>query len=272
MALSEVTDAIAPFAAIPSVIAFLLLLPLYFSQRRDIARLRTWMEREADHPPADLRASEAQLDRAETELARLLGVTGEPGADTGADTVVQSPAARVAATTAAARVTSERPALARITIERAALEPHPRWRRFARRATQPWVLITIAILAVIGGAVAIVGSERLLSGGAEREAPTESFDPSEVSVTVMNGTELKGLGSRVQSDVAANEYEVIAVKPAPIPAARTEVMFVRGQRQEALRIAQDLGVRENRVGRMDPDIRQLSDGADVVVIAGEDRG
>ncbi|HSI82038.1 MAG TPA: LytR C-terminal domain-containing protein [Solirubrobacterales bacterium] len=269
MGLSDLVDAVAPFAAIPSAIAFLLLLPLYLSQRRDIIRMRTWIEREPYHPASDLRASEAQLDRAESELERLLGT----GGDAVADTVVQSPAAaRVAATTAAARVTSERPALARITIERAALEPHPRWRRFARRATQPRVLAAIAILAVIGGAVAIVGSERLLSGDTEREAPVDSFDPSAVSVTVMNGTELKGLGSRVESDVSANEYEVIAVTSAPIPAAWTEVMFVRGQREEALRVAQDLGVRESRVGPMDPDIRQLSGGADVVVIAGEDRG
>ena len=50
-----------------------LLLPLYLSQRRDVQRLRAWMNREPEHPAADIAASEAILDRAEAELEELAG-------------------------------------------------------------------------------------------------------------------------------------------------------------------------------------------------------
>ena len=56
-----------------TVAAFVLLLPLYFSQRRDLARLHAWMEREPGHPASDLAASEGLLDRAETELEAAFG-------------------------------------------------------------------------------------------------------------------------------------------------------------------------------------------------------
>jgi len=268
--LVDLIDAAAPYAAIPGVVAFLLLLPLYLSQRRDVLRLRVWREREPDHPVSDLRASESRLDRAESELERLLGTRG----DAVPETVVRRPppAAPPAASSAAARVTSERPALSRITTERAALEPHPRWRRFSRRMTQPRVLLAIAAVAVLAGAGAIIASERLLSGSPADAPPADSFDPSAVSVAVLNGSNFKGLGSRVQSDVAANEYAVAIVTQAPFPTATTEVMFRRGEREAALRVAQDLGVPARRVNRFDSDVRQRSAGADVAVIAGEDRG
>src|SRR5687768_13950989 len=121
------------FIAAGSLLGFFLLLPLYISQRRDIHRLHDWMEREPDYPAEDLAASEARLDAAEAELEEITGETviAEPGA---------VPATGSAA---AARVTHERPALERITMERAALQPHPRWRRFVNRATQPRVLVAI---------------------------------------------------------------------------------------------------------------------------------
>ena len=108
--------------------------------------MRAWMEREPEHPAADIAASEALLDRAETELEELVGPrAGEPTA--GVTPVTPVPAAT--------RVTHERPALERITMERAALEPHPRWRRFAARATQPRVLVAIGIVALVLGAAGI---------------------------------------------------------------------------------------------------------------------
>src|SRR3954447_22514578 len=61
-------DTLGRWAAVPATLGLLLLLPLYLSQRRDIARLRVWMAREPNHPVTDLAASEALLDRAEADL------------------------------------------------------------------------------------------------------------------------------------------------------------------------------------------------------------
>ena len=155
----DVQDLIQEAPEVVSVVALLgiaLLLPLYLSQRRDVERLRAWMEREPDHAATDLAASEALLDRAETELEELLGPsgTGEPATEVRHGTVQVS---------AATRVTHERPALTRITIERAALAPHPRWRRFTARASQPRVLIVVGIVALalgIAGIFALRGAAR----------------------------------------------------------------------------------------------------------------
>lgn len=268
MELSELIDRTGSIVAIPAVLALFLLVPLYLSQRRDIARLRAWMEREPGHPVSDLSASEARLDRAETELERLTGEGGEP-----APTVVQPRPKPMgaAARTAAARVTSERPALARITMERAALEPHPRWRRFADRVTRPWALAAIAAVAAVVGAGAILGSQQLLREGGDRDRRGDGFDRSEVTVSVLNGTEFGGLAGKVQSDVAANGYDVGAVGGTESGFEQTIVMYRPGERRAARVVARDLGVGRADVERMDDTTAALAGDAGVVVIAGEDR-
>jgi hypothetical protein len=264
MELTELIHRSGSFVAIPAVLALVLLLPLYLSQRRDIGRLRAWMEREPGYPAADLRANEARLDRAEAELVRLTAET--------APTAVRPPAAApLPPPSAAQRVTGERPALARITMERAALEPHPRWRRFANRATRPSMLAAIAAAAVLVGAIAVIGSQQLLGDGAGPDGQGQRFDRSAVTVTVLNGTEYSGLAGRVQSDVTANGYRVDAVGATDSMFERTVVMFRAGERRAAHMLARDLGVRRRDVVRVDPTTASLAAEAPVVVIAGEDR-
>jgi hypothetical protein len=257
MELTELIHRTGAFVAFPAVLAFLLLIPLYFSQRRDIERLRAWMAHEPDYAVTDLRASETRLDRADAELARLAAQT--------APTMVQAPPS------AAERVTSERPALARITMERAALEPHPRWRRFAERATRPRVLTAIAAATVLAGALAVVGSQELLRDGGERGGGVEGFDRSAVTVSVLNGTEFGGLAGKVQSDVAANGYEVDALAATESTFERTVVMFRAGERPAARMVARDLGVPSSDIQQIDPTTARLAGEVPVVVIAGEDR-
>ena len=72
------------YVSLAAALAFLLLLALYASQRRDLMRLHAWMEREPGHPVADVQASEALLDRAEAELEAVLGTGQEAAAGAGA--------------------------------------------------------------------------------------------------------------------------------------------------------------------------------------------
>ena len=264
MEISEVFDTATGFIAVAALIALALLLPLYLSQRRDVRRMRDWMQREPEHPVADLAASEAILDRAEAELEEL---TAEP------PTAV-TPATGVTPTTpvpAATRVTHERPALERITMERAALEPHPRWRRFAGRATQPRALIAIGILALLlGGAAIFVSEELLKQGGGPQGRRAGAIEPGEVSVAVLNGTAVTGLASKVGSEIEASGYEhSVTTKTAP-GFAKTVVQYADGQKFAAQKVARDLGVEENQVERLDRESRRLAEGAEVVVIVGED--
>jgi hypothetical protein len=271
MELVDLIDRAGAFVALAATLAFVLLLPLYFSQRRDIGRLRAWMEREPGHPAEDLVASETILDRAETELETLIAEAARvgdteirPPAPLGADAPL-APAERVSPAT---RVTGERPALERITMERAALEPHPRWRRFAQRATQPRVLAAVAAVALIVGVAAIFGTELILTDG-DDAGGGGSFDPSSVTVAVLNGTSESGLAAKVGSDVESNGFGLGAITNTDPGFGQTVVMYAPGERRAANKVARSLGV--TAVQEIDRARSRAADDADVVVIAGEDR-
>jgi hypothetical protein len=243
-----------------AAVGIALLTPLYRSQRRDVVRLRAWMERQPDHPAADIAASESLLDRAESELERLAG----PATETSATPAAPVPAAR--------RVTSERPALTRITMERAALEPHPRWRRFMARLTQPRILIAIGIVALAVGVGGIFVSEKLLSDGDGGPARSAKVDKSSVNVAVLNGTAITGLGGKVGGVVEENGYALGTVTNTAPGVKKTEVLYAPHNKKAAQKVAKDLGIDPDEVGPLDREDRQAAGpDADVVVIAGEDR-
>ena len=254
MDLTDLADQAGALVALAAGLGTLLLLPLFLSQRRDLGRLLSWMEREPVHPEQDAAASEAILDRAETELEEL----------TGEHPVVQPEPSEVAA-----RVTSERPALDRVTMERAALLPHPRWRRFAERATRPRWLAAIAIGAVVLASGAIFGSQALLETGDRREPQTGGADAAGTTVAVLNGSTVAGLGAKVGDDVVANEFQLGAVTTFPDPVEQTVVLFEPGAKRAARRLAAVLGAVP--VQPIDRQTQRLAEGAQVIVIAGEDR-
>jgi hypothetical protein len=258
---------------LPSVLSFAavlglaLLLPLYRAQRRDVLRLRAFMDSEPDYPARDLAASEATLDEAEAELERL-------GVATASQTAVMEPGTTPAEPVpAATRVTSERPALTRITMEREALAPHPRWRRFVGRVTQPRVLIAIAAAALLLGAGAIFVTERLLSDEDGEQPKAGKIDKASVDVSVLNGTAITGLGGKVQAVVEENGYAIAGPTSTTTPGfKRTEVLYEPHNKAAAQKVAKDLGVDPGEVQLLDRETRrQVSADAEVVVIAGEDK-
>jgi LytR cell envelope-related transcriptional attenuator len=266
MSVSEIFDTVGGFIALGALVGILLLLPLYLSQRRDLRRIRDWMEAEPDYPAGDVAASDQALDNAEAELERLLGPTlvAQPG--TGTQTTPSEPVP------AATRVTHERPALERITMERAALVPHPRWRRFVGRITQPRILVAIGAVALLLGAGAIYASQQLLSDDEGPRGPhIGAINPKDVKVAVFNGTAINGLAGLVSSDLDSSGYDVVATTSTTPGYTRTVVIYADHQKPAAQKVAGDLGVSEKKVQPVDRDTRELAAGADVIVIAGEDR-
>jgi hypothetical protein len=254
------------YVSVAAAAGCLFLVVLYLSQRRDLMRLRAWMALAPDHPAEDLARSEALLDRAEAELEEILGVEA-PAEATPEPTVVVPPAPAPASQP----TTSERPALEQITSEREALQPHPRWRRFAARVGQPRVLGLIALGAVILGLAGIFGSDRLLNeNGETTEQPRPgAVVPQDVTVAVLNGTSVPGLGAKVATDVQVNEFALGNVGNSRKEYDQTVVMYEKGQHRAAEKVADDLGVKP--VQPIDRQTQQEADGADVVVIAGRDR-
>jgi LytR cell envelope-related transcriptional attenuator len=296
-------DNVGVYVAFPALLGILLLVPLYLSQRRDLVRLRSWMEQDPRHPTTDVAASEALLDRTEAELETFLAERGEPVGAPSAAAATPTPTAAGPATVEAAaapaapspsaaptetrggasgtpmtpipaaqRVTAERPALTRITMERAALEPHPRWREFAGRLTRPRVLALIALAAVVIGVGALIGSRALTehgTSGGKRPHRHGALAPGHITVSVLNGTAVPGLAAKVSETVHENGFKRGTIGTSRKQYQQTVVMFGGGEKRQAERVAHVLGV--TPVQRIDHATRAVAGSADVAVIAGADR-
>lgn len=268
----DVVQQAGMYAGAAAFVGLLLFLPLYLSQWRDVRRLRVWSERD---PGGAADAERAAM--ASARAAQQAAVARASGAAEAARAEVRA-AARDAAAMArshADRLAADRPATTRITADRAALEPPSRWRRWVRRGPDSRQLIWIVGgVFALGLAVAVI-SLQLADSGERREASPEptveraGLVKADVDVAVLNGTAVAGLAAKVGDDVEANGYALGAVTNSETPAEESIVLFERGSEEEARTVARDLGI--GTVEVIDPETSELAQGADVVVIAGDDR-
>jgi hypothetical protein len=269
--LLDVANRIPDYVSFAACVGLLFLLTLYLSQRRDLVRLHEWMAGAPGHPAEDLARSEALLDRAEAELEEILGV--EAPEEVPLEPTVVAPPMLGEATHAASRqpTTSERPALEQITSEREALLPHPRWHRFWGWVGQPRVLALIAVGAVILGVAGIFGSDRLLNDDGQTTTVRKpgAIVPQNVTVAVLNGTSVPGLAAKVATDVKVNDFKLGDIGNTRKEYDQTVVMYEKGQKRAAERVARSLGVKP--VQPIDAQTQREAGGADVAVIAGKDR-
>jgi len=239
---NDLIEPLGGAAAALALFGLILLLPLYVTHRREIARLLDWQEREPElGEPEGPRAS---------------------AADTTAPTTGSMSAA-------AARVTSERPALARIgTAERAAidLEQAPFWRRVVERGPRhPLVVSLLALL--LAGAV-FAGAALLLRADDERQPSGKSIVASEVDVVVLNASTATGLAGNVAGDVEANNFVVTGTTAASETADESVVLYAPGAKTEGRAVSRKLEIRS--LLEFDREAEAAADGASVVVIVGED--
>lgn len=227
-------------AAIMAIVGMLMLLPLFISQRREIGRLIDWYEREPE--------------------------AGEIGApEPPPPTLVRPPGPM----TAAERVTSERPALARIgTSERAAieLEEASLWGRIVIRG--PRHPLVISLIALIVAVAVIVTAGLLLRAHSESPSHGEGIDRSTVSVVVLNASSSPGLAGSVGDGIVKDGFNVTATTVAEEPVKVSVVEYAKGAKSEARAVARSLGIPIG--GKFDTYAESKAEGAHVVVIAGDD--
>jgi len=250
-------DKVAALVATVSVLGIVLLLPLYLSQRRDVRRLRAWMGQEPGYAAADLVASESRLDRAELQLERAFVKRGEPVPGTTEFQAVHPDT----------QVTGERPALGQVTMERAALAPHQRWRRFSGGATQPRWLAAIALVALLLGVGGIVGVQQFLRDDESSGAVAD--DSSGIEVAVLNTTAASGIGGRVATQIEDSGFLRGTVGNLERETDQTLVMYQPDQKRSATRVAKELGGVATQ--EIDREVAEAAGDADVVVILGQDR-
>ncbi|MGE0068238.1 MAG: LytR C-terminal domain-containing protein [Solirubrobacterales bacterium] len=227
---------------------------LSFTQARDIRRLREWAgsapERDADRKET---TSTIAAQRAEELRALEEARTAEHAAVTQRETRRQRREEGLPELTRRERIGGF-------------------FSRLGERLAEPrWLVVLFVVLVLI---VAGVGYA-LLSGGDEEPANGKSgkvavakVKPGEVEVAVLNGTATAGLAATYGDKLEKKGYELGRVTNSEEPAETSVVMFARGHKPEAEKVAKALQISDLRL--MTGSIETDSDGADVAVIIGED--
>jgi len=233
------------------------------------------MQGNPDFAEEDLALSDQRLDKAERDLERAYQERGEPVPGTvefeaiKAATLVEDPkkGQTVGIPAISPEATSERPALAQVTMERAALQSHPRWKMFVARITQPRWLAVIAVGALVLGTAGIIIVDRVLR---EDESGTPAASQaSGIEVAVLNTTTASGIAGRVATQIEESGFIRGEVGNIERDTSQTLVMYAPDQERAAKRVARELG--DVAVQRIDREVQAAAGGADVVVILGQDR-
>ena len=253
---------VGAYAGLAAFVGLAVLSLLYFAQARDVRRLREWA---GSAPERD---------------AELLGVTSQVAAERDAELkrIEEEQRRREETQRTEEKATAYRET--RRQRREQGLPEQTRWERLrARFGAGPaaverpgWRSIAIIAAAVIllgGGvtvaALAVLGGNDGKGGGAQ----SKQLRPADVEVAVLNGTAVPGLAARFGDQIEHKGFKLGAVTNSASSFARSVVEYRNGFKPEASRVAHDLKI--GRVRPMTSDIVQVSAGASVSAVIGDDK-
>ncbi|HZO05849.1 MAG TPA: LytR C-terminal domain-containing protein [Solirubrobacterales bacterium] len=254
--MADAIEQIGSYAGLAAFLGLAVLSLLYFTQARDLRRLRDWAgsapERDAERKEA---TSTIAAQRAEELKALEEARTAEHAAISQRE---QRRKRREEGLPEETRGERLRGFFSRLG-ERLA---EPRW----------LVVIFIVLVAIVGGVAYTVlsGSDDDAKGkqGKQAAAASKQVKPSEVEVAVLNGTATPGLAATFGDKIEGKGYQLGEVTNSDEPAETSVVMFTTGHKPEAKKVANQLDISEVRM--MTTDIKEDSGEASVAVIIGED--
>jgi LytR cell envelope-related transcriptional attenuator len=251
--LLKVIEQIGAFAGLAAFLGLAVLALLSFTQGRDIRRLREWAgsapERDAERKEATStiaaqRAEELrQLDESRTAEHEAVGKREERRRRRAAGLPAQGRRERFSDSTSG----------------------------LGARLAEPRYLVAIFIvMLVIVGAVAylLVSGSDDSAGGKKGKQAAAKIQPSEIEVTVLNGTATEGLAGSYGDKVENKGFHLGAVSNTEQSFEASVVMFERGHAPEARKVAKQLGIA--KVDLMSSEVKSASAGANVAVVVGED--
>jgi LytR cell envelope-related transcriptional attenuator len=155
----------------------------------------------------------------------------------------------------------------------------PERRRFV---AVPWRTTIVFAGAVAAAAVVVIAVLALSSPAPEPAASPPTQPPQTtpvtpqppVSLAVLNGTKVTGLGRAVADELTRLGYDepnVVSNDVTNQSRARTMVFYEHGHRSDALGVASCLHIGSDRVVAMDANARALADRARVAIFVGYDR-
>jgi len=252
--LVNAVERIGAFAGLAAFIGLAVLALLSFTHGRDIRRLREWAgsapERDAERKE---QTSTIAAQRAEELRALEEARTAEQEAVSSREERRRRREEGEAGPTRGERLRG-------------------RFSGVGEAASKPTSLVAlfVVLLAIVGG-----GAYLLLSGGDEEgsgsgnaKQAAAQVKPSEIEVTVLNGTSVVGLAATYGDKVESKGFDLGAVTNSSASFEQSVVMFKRGHEPDARKVAKQLGI--GKLQLMSGEIEAASAGADVALIVGED--
>jgi LytR cell envelope-related transcriptional attenuator len=138
----------------------------------------------------------------------------------------------------------------------------------AARPTSLVVLFVVLLVIVGGGAYLLLSGDDSGNGGGGAKQAAARIKPSEIEVSVLNGTAVPGLAATFGDEVEAKGFELGAVTNSSSSFAESVVMFKAGHKPEGRKVAKQLKI--TKLQPMNGEIESASAGAAVAVIVGED--
>jgi len=250
--LLKLIEQIGSFAGLAAFIGLAVFALLSFAHGRDIRRLREWAgsapERDTERKE---QTSTIAAQRAE-ELRRL-----EESRTAEREAIEQREERR-------RRREAGLPELTRGERVRQSMSG------WGERLAEPRYLVGLFIvMALIAGGVvyAVLGGSDESGGGGGKQASAKT-KPSEVEVTVLNGTAVPGLAATYGDKVEGKGFRLGAVTNSSSSYSESVVMFTSGHAPEARQVAKQLGI--SKLQPMTGEIESVAAGAKVAVIVGED--
>jgi hypothetical protein len=250
----DLIERVGSYVGMASFLGLAILALLYFSQARDVRRLRDWAGR-APERAVDLERTAVQ------EPAKVV----PPALPASQHSLPATPFAETAAR-------KRRPLRERI--------------RNVHIPQARYLALTVAGVLVLGGAaygaVQLIGGQDdssttgATTGNSQRKsAPNRSkrqvnVDPSQVTVAVLNGTTVQGLAAKIGEQLGAGGFTLGTVgNAARIDQTKSEVLYRKGQSSAARAVANRLGIQSIRA--VDSVNAEIAAPFDAIVLVGSDR-
>ena len=266
----ELVERVGAYVGLAAFLGLAVLALLYFSQARDVRRLRDWAGRA---PERTLEQIEQVAEVAEVERAT--------------EVAPATPAATAA--TAAAHSLPPTP-LSQASAPRKRKPLRERIRNVHIPQLRYIGMAVLGVLVLAGGAYGAIalmegdgGSEpaadrsergqqdRFGRGGDGGRRAGANVDPAQVTVAVLNGTTVQGLAAQVGEEVRGGGFKLGTIgNAARIDQATSEVLYRDGEARAARAVANRLGI--DKTAAVDSVNEEIAGSFDVIVLVGSDRG
>jgi hypothetical protein len=236
----HLVERVGAYAGLAAFLGLAILTLLYFSQARDVRRLREWAGRAPERvgevaaqqhylPPTPIEQTGVKVRRPLRERLRRIHI----------------PQARYVALVVGAVVILAGAGLAALQLTGNSGGGDSKAQRTAGHRAR-------------GG------------GNLKAKSATPNIQPSQVTVAVLNGTTIAGLAAQVGDEVTADGFTLGTVtNAARTNLGKTQVLYRKGQKDAARLVADRLGIHSS--APVDTLSAELAGSFDVVVLVGTDR-